>query len=375
MPRKERIYEFNGEFLTTKAISERYRIPCNLVWNCFNRKNYPDLQTLLTWRKENNKDRIDDYSTCLKVEGVKYSYGGEELTAYALSKKLDIPEICIKKAFNDPTYPNLDQIIRFRKENNISGLNDYRCRSLVKLKNKFDENKQNTEQRSINNTGLNVDQVFGSYKVISRRILNRKSFISVFCLECGTSFYDIPLALFIKLVENNLCICNKLWHLNSVKHLPSSILKNTFDYSHKGLSYYKSFIGYSICGIKITSVSKKENNDGEVFIFSGTCPKCGSSFNTLAFNLITGIFRHKCVKRKKNRIYKNTSCMYINSKRLEYSSNYCKLHRDMSQEMKEMIQNHISFYTLVYGTEDFMNLCIDADLEGNGDYLRSLFAI
>ena len=90
-------------------------------------------------------------------------------------------------------------------------------------------------------------------------------------------------------------------------------------------------------------------------------------FFALAFHLITGIFKHKCVE-------KNTS-MLKGGKFLDYYHNKitCHIHEGFSIEMLDMLQNHVGFYSREVGTESFVELLIDSKLTGVYDKFINIY--
>lgn len=407
---KQRIYTFNGEELSAKEISIKYNIPVTLIHKAFNDKKAPSLQEMIDWRYKHNINDI----TCFKYKGkdlLTYEYNGEILTISEISKKYKIPDRLVWKAFNDDSKPNLDEMIQWRKEKGISDINDYRCCALNQLSIKKSNHENainlNNDSNTINlnndsieshikanknnynnsnkhsiesNTKINknnyIDQslivggIFGCYEVVARYIKNKISYITVACLKCGMLHYDISLRYFISIIKNKDCHCSKLSHHKIIKHLPFRLQQESFNQKEKDISFYKSFIGFHLCGLKITGVLKKESNDCDIFLFNCICPKCKANFTVKAFNIITDKFRHKCSGKNKIKNYKNSSCLYAFSQKKKYKTNSCHINRDVSQDMIEMLKESVGFYTRKYGTEEFINLCLDAELTGNKEKLK-----
>ena len=390
---------FNGEELSTKDIIIQYNIPVILIYKAFNDKKAPSLQEMLDWRYKHNINDI----TCFQYKDknnddlLRYEYNGEILTISEISKKYKIPDRLVWKAFNDDSKPNLDEMIKWRKEKGIYDINDYRCVSLNKLNidksqkqivkiidhniNTNNINKNSIESIIKTNKKNYIDQsliaggIFGCYEVVARYIKNKNSYITVACLKCGMLHYDISLGYFISIIKNKDCHCSKLSHHKIIKHLPFRLQQESFNQQEKDISFYKSFIGYRLCGLKITGVIKKESNDCDIFLFNCICPKCKAKFTVKAFNIITDKFRHKCGVKNKIKNYKNSSCLYAFSQQKKYKTNSYHIHRDMSEDMIEMLKESIGFYTRKYGTEDFMNLCLDAEFTGNKESLKNMFFI
>ena len=217
---------------------------------------------------------------------------------------------------------------------------------------------------------------FGAYNVISRSQKARGGMarISVRCNGCGRCFYDMPLSLFVEYTGSGCC-CDMLGRLSFSKNLPKRIQKESLSNLPKDISYYRSFVGYKICGVKITGVSQKESNGIVSYIFSAQCPACKALFQVTASDLVTYQFRHRCVCKRKVCSTKNTSCLARNQFPCAYKRQCCKVSKDCSMEMFEIIKASTSFYTLNYGTEHFMNLCLDAEFLGMKDKITNMFGI
>lgn len=326
-------YEFRGETLTAKEISEKYLIPDRLVWKAFNDKKLPSLEEMLVWRKANGINDIKDFRCRSTQQGTPGKNHGKKRT-YSFKFKIEDNPLLNTQRPSLPEYyikPNVGH-----------------------------------------NNGFFVGELFGSYYVISIHNRNNRRYCSVQCTECGKLIYDIPSSVFLSLCDTG-CSCRKFCHANILKNLPSSLIKNALLDDKKDIAFYKEFIGHKVCGLLVDSISVKETNDRYEYIFTATCSKCGGHFTTLAFNLITGNFHHKCkCSKKKASILKNSSCI-IHNKNSMFRT--CHGANDLSEDMKDILRSHISFYTLRFGTEDFMNMCIDAKLSGKGEVLYNVFGI
>lgn len=394
MSRKAKVYSFNGEELTAKEISIRHNIPVLLVIRSFSDSKFPSLQEILDWRKANGIDDI----TCFKYSGrrgsnkprTKYEHEGEYLTSMELSERYGIPERLIWKAYNDPTKPSLSEMIAWRKERGIFDKNDYRCvsavsgqkqvncatncaakakcKKYVSLKTKYKPPKDQC-------VGLHVGSVYGSYEIIGETTHKFSRRFHLHCLYCGKYFHDISLNALSRVVSDSQCHCRDLSHYQIIKHLPAYLQKNSLTIIPKGMAYYQSFVGFTVCGVKITGVTKKEGNGCDIYFFSCTCPKCKTQFTVKAFNIITDTFRHTCeAKRKaKKKLLKNSSC--LRKRPAIYKSNSCHVHREIDPDMIELLKTTVSFYSLEYGTEAFMDLCLDAEFLGKRQLLESVYAI
>lgn len=338
-------------------------------------------------------------------EARKYEYKGEYLTAIEISKKYNIPDRLVWKAFNDPRKPNLDEMLRFRKENNINDINDYRCASTTFYQSLRDKPKKKRtysfkfpEPERINyiypslpeysnnrikedikicktkEIPLVVGSSWGTYTILAISKKSSYPSFTILCKECGCLFYDIPKGIFISLASTE-CSCHKFSREKRVRHIPMRLRKILLDETPKDLYFYQSFIGTSIRGIKILSVAKQETNDTYIYTFQATCPICNRAFVIRAFDLISGIIPHRC-NRKRIPNFKNSSTqVFRKSSIYKTSFDKCIKGRTRSEEMNRIIQESVSFYTRQYGTEHFMNLCIDARLTGQAEKLHNYFGL
>ena len=162
-----------------------------------------------------------------------------------------------------------------------------------------------------------------------------------------------------------------------IRHLPKSLIDLSLSGVEKDMSFYKSFIGHKMSGLDILSVSKKENNDGAVYIFETECPKCHAHFHVQAIRIITNTFGHICgvSKVKKKRVYKNSSCLSRFSQWKKFTCNSHHTHNEVCEDMLLMLKESVGFFTREYGTESFMNLCLEAELSGNKDIISSIYAL
>lgn len=297
-----------------------------------------------------------------------YEFRGELLTATQIRDKYKIPDRLVWKAFNDDSKPTLEQMIDWRESNGITDINDYRCGSMKRCKKKrgieiypsFTRQAQPEKTQTIKEGSR-----YGVYTVIGRSRKHKVNHINVFCTKCFKTHYDLPLSTFLNACDDKKCSCDKLGIYHIIRHYPSKIKKLCVNEKEKDINYYKEFVGMKLCGVRITDVTKKVTNDQDVYIFGCICPHCNIHFSVSAFDLITGAFCHKCAQRKaKSRSRFLNSGRYSKKYNSIYNYRSCHVNRDMSEDMRQLIQSHISFYTLNAGTQDFMNMCIDLDLMG-----------
>lgn len=340
-----------------------------------------------------------------RKEGKRYEYNGEYLTAIEISKKYNIPDRLVWKAFNDPRKPSLEEMLRFRKENNINDINDYRCASQTFYQSlrdrpkkvrtysfKFPEpekieyirpslpeystnrHKENIEIETPKEVPLVVGSTWGTYTILAVSKKSNYASFTILCRECGCLFYDIPKGIFVSLASTK-CSCDKFSREKRVRHIPMRIRKVILNETPKEFSFYQSFVDATIRGIKIISVSKQETNDTYIYTFQAVCPKCNREFVIRAFDLISGIIPHKC-GRKHIPNFRNSSTKVF-KKSSVYKTAFDKFIKGRSrpEEMNHLLQETVSFYTLQYGTEHFMNMCIDARLTGNGSKLYNYFGL
>lgn len=338
------IYEFRGELLTAREIQKKYKIPDRLVWKGLFDPRKPSLEQMISWR---------------------HSHGIFDETNYKYS------DSCNSRAQTYPRKPRQKRTSRFTYvepepiQYNRPALPEYF----------MDERPAMPEMPA---QSLYVGCRFGSYGVISRSKKARggKPRISVRCDECGRCFYDLPLSLFVEHTGSGCC-CDVLARMSFVSDLPKRIQKESLSNEQKGIGYYQSFVGYKICGVKITGVSQKESNGVVSYIFSAQCPRCKQLMQITASEIVSNMFRHRCKnkKRKIGNCIKNTSCHAKVQYQCAYKRQQCKVHKDLSADMYEIIKASTSFYTLSYGTEHFMNMCLDAEFLGMKEKITNMFGI
>lgn len=338
------IYEFRGELLTAREIQKKYKIPDRLVWKGLFDPRKPSLEQMISWR---------------------HSHGIFDETNYKYS------DSCNSRQKTYPRKPRQKRTSRFTYvepepiKYDLPALPEYF----------MDERPAMPEMPA---QSLYVGCRFGSYGVISRSKKARggKPRISVRCNECGRCFYDLPLSLFVEHTGSECC-CDVLGRLSFASDLPKRIQKESLSNEQKGIGYYQSFVGYKICGVKITGVSQKESNGVVSYIFSAQCPHCKQLMQITASEIVSNMFRHRCKnkKRKIGNCIKNTSCHAKVQYQCAYKRQQCKVHKDLSADMYEIIKASTSFYTLSYGTEHFMNMCLDAEFLGMKEKITNMFGI
>lgn len=338
------LYEFRGELLTAREIQKKYKIPDRLVWKGLFDPRKPSLEQMISWR---------------------HSHGIFDETNYKYS------DSCNSRQKTYPRKPRQKRTSKFTCvepepiQYNRPALPEY-----------FMDERPSMPERP--QQSLYVGCRFGSYDVISRckKAIGGKPRISVRCNECGRCFYDLPLNLFVEHTGSKCC-CDMLGRLCFSMNLPKRIQKESLSDLPKDISYYQSFVGYKICCVKITGVSQKESNGVVSYIFSAQCPHCGQLMQITASEIVSNMFRHRCKNKKRkigNRI-KNTSCHAKGQYQSAYKRQQCKVHKDRSVEMYEIIKASTSFYTLNYGTEHFMNMCLDGEFLGMKDKITNMFGI
>jgi hypothetical protein len=191
---------------------------------------------------------------------------------------------------------------------------------------------------------------------------------------CARCFYDLPLNLFVEHTGSGCC-CDVLGRLSFARDLPKRIQKESLSSEQKRIGYYQSFVGYKICGVKITGVSQKESNGVISYIFSAQCPHCETLIQIVANDLVTRQFRHRCERRKKKIYFKNTSCHAKGQYLCAYKRIQCKVHKDSSEVLYKLLENTMSYFSLKHGTESFMNMCLDAEFLGMKDKITNMFGI
>lgn len=389
-------YEYEGESMTAWELSEKYGIPERLIWKAYNDPSKPSLSEMIAWRKERGIFDKNDYRCVSVGSGIKK------------------PVTCVKKA-NCKKYVSLKTKYR-PPEDQHTGLHigcvygscevidvkkskDYRrfslrcihcgkhfqditLQTLLRVQNLCNCKTQEPEVQSLPSTsrmnqliGLHVGSVYGSYEIIGETTYRLYKRLHLHCLHCGKYFQDITIKTLLRSVPDSQCHCQDLSHCQIIKHLPASLQENALIHNAKGMSYYQSFVGFTVCGVKITGVTKKEGNDCDIYFFSCICPKCKTQFTVKAFNIITDTFRHTCEEKRKAKknLLKNSSC--FRKQPAIYKNNSCHVHKEVDPDMIELLKSTVGFYSLEYGTEGFMNLCLDAEFLGKRQLLESIYAI
>lgn len=336
-----KIYEFRGELLTAREIRDKYGVPERLVWKGINDPRKPSLEKMISWREAHGIFDKNDY---------RYADGCKQKTPHRTPPKKREKRTC-KFKFVEPEPIKYDR----------PALPEYFQEESVVIPDKPSHS-------------LYVGCQFGSYGIIARYKRGYRTFVSVRCDVCGRCFYDLPLNLFVELTGSGCC-CDILGRLSFAKDLPKRIQKESLSNDQKGIGYYQSFVGYKICGVKITGVSQKESNGVVSYIFCAQCPHCETSIQIVANDLVTRQFRHRCEKRKKKIYFKNTSCHASGQYLCAYKRIQCKVHKDCSVDQYKLIENTMSYFSLKHGTENFMNMCLDAEFLGMKDKITNMFGI
>ena len=402
MSRKAVYYFFNGESLTIKEISEKYRVHPFLVYKSFTNKNYPDLQFILDSRKALGIEDIND-ATWKPKNNKKFLCFGEYLTAIEISEKYKIPTTCVYYALchqREHRGVSLENMILWRKQHGIEDLNNFQYsdfstpdppkyvkpsarfrfspgEKVETIKPSLQENfyqPKKSISKPVIQKKLEVGYSFGSYQVIAVSKRGLQTSYTLYCPICDKVFSEVSQHLAISIIPSTGCCCNLFSHAQILKHLPTKLQNYALTNKEKDINFYKQFVGYKLCELKILRVSKKDSNDMSFYIFEGICEKCKRHFFALTFHLITGIFKHKCVEKNKAVVYKNTSTLK-GGKFLDYYHNKitCHIHEDFSIEMLDMLQNHVGFYSREVGTESFMELLIDSKLTGVYDKFTNIY--
>lgn len=332
------IYEFRGELLTAREIRDKYGMPERLVWKGIHDPRKPSLEKMISWREAHGIFNKTDY---------RYADGCKQRPHSVMPPK----KRTYKFTYIEP------ELIKY----DSPALPEY-----------FEDVSVVIPDKPLQS--LYVGCQFGSYGIIARYKRSRRLFVSVRCGVCGRCFYDLPLNLFVEHTGSGCC-CDVLGRLSFAKDLPKRIQKESLSNEQKGISYYQSFVGYKICGVKITGVSQKESNGVISYIFSAQCPHCETSIQIVANDLVTRQFRHRCEKRKKKIYFKNTSCHAKGQHLCAYKRIQCKVHKDSSEVLYKLLENTMSYFSLKHGTENFMNMCLDAEFLGMKDKITNMFGI
>ena len=270
------LYEFRGELLTAREIQKKYKIPDRLVWKGLFDPRKPSLEQMISWRHSHGIFDEKNYKYSDSCNGRTKTY----------------PRKPHQKRTSKFTYVEPEPI-----QYNRPALPEY-----------FMDERPAMPEKPLQS--LYVGCSFGSYGVISRskKAIGGKPRISVRCNVCCRCFYDLPLNLFVEHTGSGCC-CDMLGRLCFSMNLPKRIQKESLSDLPKDISYYRSFVGYKICGVKITGVSQKESNGVISYIFSAQCPHCGQSMQITAGEIVTNMFRHRCKNKKRKTTWnlKNSS--------------------------------------------------------------------
>lgn len=143
---------------------------------------------------------------------------------------------------------------------------------------------------------------------------------------------------------------------------------------------YYDCIGQVIDELEITDVQETHYSDQIKIDFSVKCTRCKHKFVRHAWELLRGgqTRCNRCLFRKGRytpvegaiTVAKNSSCT-------RGAILYQRMKKHLSEDpyVKKIKEETIGFYTLHRGTQEFMELCIDADLTGHSEELRQMFYI